>query len=106
MEAQNHKESDEFCKELENLMTREIEETLERHCEVNIYYGFHDAYHCVADTDYYGTTIHASYIIPAKDLRDLSQDNLREMCVDYAGTIATCLKDAIWRIEHEKGGEN
>lgn len=105
MEVQRYEELDKLCKEMEKLMTREIQETLERHCEVKVYYFFtHDIFSCEVDVPYYNATLGAGCTIPAKDLRSrCSKEELREICIDYAGTIATCIKDSMSRFNEEGG---
>lgn len=104
MEYPRYKELDDICNEMEKLMTRAIEETLERHCELKVYYFFsHDEFSCEVDAPYYNATISTGCLVPACALRDKSQDELRATCVNYAAVIATRLEDSIRRYGNEKG---
>lgn len=102
MEDQRYKELDDICNKMEKLMTRAIEERLERVCKINVYYFFsHDEFSCEADVPYYNATLSAGYGIPAMLLRNKTDDELREICVDYAGALATALEDSMSRFKEE-----
>jgi hypothetical protein len=97
-------ELNDICKKIEELMAREIQETLERACKVNVdYLCSQDAFTCLVETNFYNASICAGCNIPSTFLRNVSQDEFREVCVDYAGTIATALEDSIRRYGNEGG---
>lgn len=99
-------ELDDICKEIKNLMTCEISETLERYCKVTVdYIVTLDVFHCVAETEFYGGTISSYCTIPAKEILNKTQDELRETCNDYAGAMFTALKDFMRRYGNKKEGE-
>lgn len=105
MENQRYKELDDIYNKVEKLMSRTIEETLERACKVQVdYLCSQDAFTCLVETNLYNATICAGCNIPSTFLRNVSQDEFREVCVDYAGTIATALEDSMRRFN--EGGEN
>lgn len=84
------------------MMTRVIEERLERVCKMNVYYFFsHDEFSCEADIPYYNATISAGCLVPACALRDKSQDELRVVYVNYAIVIATRLEEVMKRYDVE-----
>lgn len=102
MDNQRYKELDELCNKMEKLMTRAIEERLERVCKISVYYFFsHDEFSCEADAPYYNATISAGCLVPACALRDKSQDELRATCVNYAAVIAIRLEEAIKKYDVE-----
>lgn len=106
MEAQRYKELDDICKEMEKQMARNIQETLEMYCKVIVDYSvIHNAFSCVAEIGFYDTTISSYSTIPAKELRNVTQDMFKGICDEYAGAMATALKDFMARCENEiKGG--
>lgn len=104
MEAQRYEELDKLCKEMEKHMAREIQETLERHCDLKVYYFFsHDDFSFEVDVPYYNATLSTGCCIPAMLFRNVSQDEFMDICVDYAGTITTALEDSIRRYGNENG---
>lgn len=103
MEAQKYEELDKLCKEMEKVITRAIEETIQRTCKLKVYYFFsHDEFSFEVDVPYYNATLSTGCCIPAMLFRNVSQDEFMDICVDYAGTIATALEDSIRRYGNEK----
>lgn len=103
MKYPRYKELDDICNEMQKLITREVQETLERHCDLEVYYFFsHDIFSCEVDVNYYGVTIGTGHTIPAKDLRNATDDELREICVDCADTLCTYVKESMKRCGNEK----
>jgi hypothetical protein len=104
MDNQRYKELDDICNEMEKLMTRTVGEILERHCDLKVYYFFsHDEFSFEVDVPYYNATLSTGCVIPAMLFRNKTNDELREICIDYAGTLATALEDSIRRYGDEKG---